>query len=220
MSLTTFTFNRAQIMRARAYTYNVLIPPANPAVTLARAKQHLKIPTSETAFDAEITALISAATACAEEFMRRTMVNTTFVTFRDFFAHCIELRRSRASVVNSIEYLKEGVLTPVSSSIFFLTDHNDFSEIHLQENAIWPTDFDSVVQTIKIEFVAGYGIDDTSVPEDIKMAILNHVAFMFQNRGDCSGSSGSAECASALPGLSQLIYKKHKILQTTTSICT
>jgi uncharacterized phiE125 gp8 family phage protein len=41
---------------------------------------------------------------------------------------------------------------------------------------------------LEINFTVGYGTNGSSVPEAIRLAILQYVTFLYENRGDFEGS--------------------------------
>jgi len=209
----TQLFQQVPLRRKNAFTYNVIVPAVNKPVTLAEVKAQLNIPLADTSKDAYLNLLIDAATAFGEKCTKREFINKTFRTFRNTFADCKELRRSHVSVINSIEYLLDGVFTAVTSTVYGFTDVTGFSHVFLEEDQSWPTDVDNVPQAIKIEFVAGYGPDDTDVPADIKLALLNHIAMMYSNRGDCSCDAGNA---ATLPATTKALYDKIRIMDITS----
>ena len=191
-------------LKKKAFTYNVTTPAAGRPLTLAEVKDYLKVTSSDE--DDFINFLIDAATACGEKYTGRDFINKTYTTFRDTFWDCFELRRSRVSDVISIKFLLNDVLTDVPTTVFGFTDVNDYSEIFLKEDQVWPTDEDNVPQAIEIVFVAGFGADDTSIPADVQNAMLAHIAFMFENRGDCPPGT------SALPTTTKILYDKLRII--------
>ena len=172
--------------KKKAYTYNVSTPPAERPLTLTQVKNHLKISLLDTSQDDYLYLLIDSAALYFEKYTNRILINTGFTTFRDDFHHCfLELRRSKVQTVDSIEYLKDSVFTLIDPSVYYFTDVNDYSEIFLNENECWPTDIDCVKQAVRIIFVAGFGPDETFIPADIKVGLLNHIANTYSNRGDC-----------------------------------
>jgi hypothetical protein len=211
----------------KAWSYILVTPAANLAVPLADVKTWLKV--TGTAQDAEITSLIKSATQTGENITKRDFINKTYKTFRDNFSDysliysnyapliprysrqpiyglsAIELGKSKLQVVNSVKYLKDDVLTLVDSSIYYVTEETAFSSILLVDGESWPTDVDAKAQAVEIEFVAGYGVDSDSVPDDIKLAIKVHVANVFRNRGDCADDS-------MLPPQAKNIYMNNRIL--------
>ncbi len=207
MTLTQFFpghFFPTHRLKKKAFTYNVITPAAGRPLTLAETKEYLKKDSSDE--DDFINSLIDAATACGEKYTGRDFINKTYKTFRDTFWDCFELRRSRVSDVISIKFLLNDVLTDVPTTVFGFTDVNDYSEIFLKEDQVWPTDEDNVPQAIEIVFVAGFGADDTSIPADVKNAMLAHIMFMFENRGDCPTD------ASGFPATTRTLYNKLRII--------
>lgn len=195
-------------INTKAWSYFVDSTPGSLPVSLADMKTWLKV--TGTSEDAVITALIESATLTGERITKRDFINKQYKTFRDIFSDLpayypnygalvpgfnrfsssaeIELRKSKLQTVNSVEYLKDSVFTPVASTVFYATEEFDFSRLVLFPDQAWPTDIDNRRQAVKIEFVAGYG-DAGNVPSDLKTAIKKHVANAFTNRGDCDDES-------------------------------
>jgi uncharacterized phiE125 gp8 family phage protein len=189
---------------SKAYTYTVTVPPDCPPVSLDEVKSYLKI--TGAAQDALIEQLTAAATDFAEDYTKRSFIDRTIKTFRDDFTSIeFELRRSPLSSVTSIKYLVDGSLVTVDDSIYYNTKETDFSRIALNDGESWPTDVDVRLQAVEIVFIAGFGEDERSVPDDIKVAIMQHVAALLENRGDCT-------LQEALPRASELIYNKNRIM--------
>ncbi len=186
--------------------YNVVTAAASLPITLAQVKEHLKLDPDDTSQDTYLTILIQSATTFAEKYTKRTFINTTFETFLSDFCYKIELRRSKAHTISFIKYLKDDVLTTVATSVYYLTDENDFAHILIVNGQSYPTDADINVQAVTIQFVAGYGADATFVPDELKLGLFNHVASMYENRGDCSNATSMF-----LPALSRAIYDQFRI---------
>ena len=153
-------------------------------------KEHLKIPTSNTDSDAYITKLIKVAALLVEKYTKRELITKTFKTYRDgLYSNCyIQLRRSKVQSIESIKYYKDGSLITIDSSTYSFTDTNSkWANIYLVDmnNSYWPSDVDDRPQAVQIEFKAGYGDDESTIPDDIKQAIKMIIACLFANRGDC-----------------------------------
>ena len=217
----------------RDYTYTVTVPPANLAISLDMVKNYLKI--TNTAQDALLTIFIEAATDYAEKFTRRDFITRTYETFRDFFSDTIsegyytfgqnpslgvaaitgtgnvgfELRRSPLQSVEQIQYLSSGVQTTVPAAIYYNTIETDYSEVLSVEDGDWPEDADRRLQAITITFKTGYGDDDTDMPAWVTEGILQHVANMWANRGDCSGCGDSSGLL--VPTTAKLLYLQNRI---------
>jgi uncharacterized phiE125 gp8 family phage protein len=103
----------------------------------------------------------------------------------------------------------------VSTDVYFLTSSDTYPRLSLKSGQAWPTDEDDREQAVKITFVDGYGDAETDVPDDLREALLQHLAAMYANRGDCNeGRVGGALLAGAqkfLPIDAQLIYDLRRI---------
>jgi hypothetical protein len=225
----------------RAYTYRVTDPPNVLPVELSDVKQYLKVTTSND--DALITALITQATDFAEKFTKRDFITRTYQTFRDYFPRwcdsegyysCgaiptrgvnaitvaggnigFELRRSPLQEVSAVEYLVDTVFTIVPTSIYYTTVEDDYSEVLTLPDEEWPEDADKRLQAIRITFLTGFGDDSSAMPSWVTIGINQHVAAMYEDRGDCaedcSGVSACA-CASALPPTARALYLQNRII--------
>lgn len=214
----------------RAYSYNVTVPVDVPAVTLDNVKSHLKITSSSE--DVLLTIYLNAAIDFAEKFTRRDFITRTYETFRDFFPGMsegyyqfgqnqalgslnigggnvgFEIRRSPLQSIEKIEYLVSDVLTLVDSSIYYNTLEADYSEVLTKESGDWPEDADSRLQAITITFKSGFGDEATDMPAWVTEGILQHVAEMYSNRGDCDFSGGVDKF---LPVTARLLYMHNRI---------
>lgn len=204
-----------QIMVPRP-EYVITTPAAAPALLLDDVKTHLRISLSETGDDTYITNLISAITTFTEQITRRDLINKTWTAYLDrfppSFVFCdqadngkILIERSRLQSITSIKYLVDNVLVTIDPATYYFTISPDFSSIYLVNGQSWPSNADVRKQVIQIAFVSGFGATNTSVPQDLKFAMMQHIAAMYENRGDCM------DCAGNLPQESNLIYMQYKI---------
>ena len=214
----------------RAYTYIVTTPPANPPVTLDTFKQHINVTHSLT--DGILQLYLDAAIQFAERYTGRYLITRTFSTFRDFFPNPsqnegyypygriptgattlipstignvgFEIRRSPLQSVNSITYTdNSGNPQTVDPTTYYNTVEEDYSEILLAQDSDWPTDANNRMQSIDISFVCGLGNDETEIEACWKVAIMEHAAMLWANRGDCSDSG----CMKMIPAASKAFYE-------------
>lgn len=195
-----------------AYPYKLVTAASVTPISLTEVKTFLKLDVSDTSEDTLITMFIEAATDYAEKYTRRDFINKTYITYRDQFEDIIEIRRSKLQSVSFVKYYNtSNVLTTLSASIYALTDEVDYSSVFLAYNQEWPTVLTyGQLQPIQIQFVAGYGALATAVPSLLRIALLQHVVNMYENRGDCTSDSG-CDCAGTLPSQSKSIYNTYKI---------
>lgn len=196
---------------AKAWPY-IAAAPSNLPVSLTEAKGYLRVDGTDD--DALITTMIKAATEFGERYTRLFFVQRSVVTYRDSFSNSLELRRGPLASVTSVERMVAGVLTAVSTGVYFATVSNSFSSLSLKTGQQWPTDEDDQEQAIKITFVAGMAVDeaDPSVPDDIKTAILAHVAKLYENRGDCADDNTADKwIQDLLPATSKMLYDARRV---------
>lgn len=189
--------------------YNLTTGAAALPLTLAEVKAQLYLTVSDTSQDDYLTLLINAVTSFAEKYTSRDLINKTYTTylncFPDFYLSPpigIELRKSKLQSITSISYYIDNVLTVWSSSKYYATVQNDFSSVYLVNGESWPS-VDVRAQAVKIIFVAGYGAAGSSVPADFKLALLQHIGQLFENRGDCPDAH--------LPENAKIIYDQYRI---------
>lgn len=196
------------------FSYFVTVPNTNPFIDLQVVKDYLKIDGTDD--DAYITLLIQAVGNFFQDYTGRTLLTTTYETFRDFFNCYFLLKKSPFQSVESIEYLKDNTLTLVDSSIYYATKESIYSSILLAQNKSWPSDADCRLQAIKITFKAGYGDTSADIPQEIIIGMLQHIADLYENRGDCN----DCRCVEKLPSATKLVYDLYKIrdMGTTTQI--
>jgi uncharacterized phiE125 gp8 family phage protein len=184
---------------------------------LATLKSYLKIDTNDD--DAILTFLIRAATEFIESYTKRVLITTEFLTYRDcFYADgcCgILLKRSPFDTLTLFTYLNtNNVETVVPIDTYFTTDDIDYSKILELPDKTFPTDVLKRVQVIRIQFTAGYGVDESYVPVDLQVAMMQIIADLYSNRGDCGVSDvSSCGCQKVLSGASKAILDKYRILE-------
>jgi len=193
----------------------VTVPPASLPVSLDLVKQHLKI--SNNNQDEILTLDIEAATECFEAITGMALIDRTIRTVRNGFSN--ELRHDvgydlpiilatrQVNSVVSFQYVNSEN-TPVN-----LLENTDFYIDNTQERTqlravdCWPHNILDRAGVVSIEYVAGFGPDDTFVPSDIKNALLQHVAALYSNRGDC------VDCGvtKAAPAGTIAVWNKYKL---------
>jgi uncharacterized phiE125 gp8 family phage protein len=171
--------------------YELKTPGVMP-VTLAEAKAHMKVTSDED--DDLITALIEAVTQWAEAYTGRDSRENVWTLTIDEFEDRIELRRSPVASITSVKYIVSGSPVTISSSVYYLKKGHQWSEILLQEDQTWPTDLDEIEAGIEIEF-------KTEAPRHLgrmKAGMLQHIALLYENRGDCDADTAKSSGATLL----------------------
>ena len=172
--------------------YVLVTDSATEPLTLTEVKTYLRI--DGTDYDSILTPLIKTVRQLGEKITGRDFINKTWKTYLDYFpddCEGIEIRKSKLQSITHIKYYLSGVLTTLSSAVYYITDEAFYSSIYVVDGQTYPT-ADTRKQSVVITFVSGYGADATYVPQALKQAMLAHIAFLFENTGDCS-DSGEAQ---------------------------
>jgi hypothetical protein len=196
----------------------ILVTPTNElAISLAELKAYLKIPSSFTQEDAILTMMIKSTTMLFERITGRELINKAYRTYLDNFPYYenpyrpegvtlltlkykdngIIIRKSLLQSISSIKYYKNGILETWNSNDYYFSSDYDYSSVYIGESKKFPQ-IDERKQAIIIEFVAGYGANSTFVPEDIKLALFQMSAYLYENRGDCDCMNGLTSMAKTL----------------------
>jgi len=178
-------------------------------LNLDAVKKHLEISFSEVDDDAYINEVIRAAVEFAERQLNLYLLTTDVTLHIDNFLDIvIPIRRRPNTTITQIDYFREGVLTTVDAADYFITVSSvGYPTVQPVEDKDWPDDVDCRQQAVQINFQAGYGLTFDDVPFDIRRALYEHIADMFENRGDCSQDT----CKSCLPAMTERVYASHRV---------
>jgi uncharacterized phiE125 gp8 family phage protein len=175
-------------MRYRSLT--TLTPPAVEPVTLAEAKQHLRVDTDTD--DGYISSLITAAREWCEAYCDETFIHAQYRMTLDSFPIEIELPRppmaaSGTVTTVSITYTMESQSTATLSTDEYRVDRDSVPGVlRTTYNGSWPShllDYNAVTVT----WWGGRGSDGTSVPQRMKNAILWLVGMWYERRMAADG---------------------------------
>jgi uncharacterized phiE125 gp8 family phage protein len=164
--------------------YAIITPPAEHPVTTAEAKEHCRVPSSETGDDAYIASLITAGTNLIENITNRKLITQTIEYYLDEFptAREFELPFGYVQAVASIKYYdQDGNLNTWSADNYQLNNKGIVSSIKLTEQADYPTTQTDKIDAVVVRFTSGYGAE-SSVPNAIKQALLLFISSMYDNR--------------------------------------
>lgn len=199
------------------YTLDLVTAPAIEPISVAEVKNAVRVDHSTD--DTLIGYLITAARSNAEAFTRRAFITQTWKMFMDNFSghtyyywdtsthhrarmDSIEIPMSPLiSVTHLKTYDDADVATTFATSNYFVSvKSGDFVQpgsLTLRESTIWPT-VNRVKDGVEIQFVAGYGTNATDVPQQIRMAIQEEAAFLYNNRGSCNANMLNSGIAKTL----------------------
>ncbi|MEJ0027328.1 MAG: head-tail connector protein [Rhizomicrobium sp.] len=174
-------------------------PPALEPVTLADAKAHLKVDTTDD--DALIAAMITAARARAEWHTGRALITQGWTLHLDCWPQSgiVEIPLPPLQSVTSVTtYGRDDVATVLSATLYTVDAASAPARLALKTGVPPPADLRRV-NALAIAFTAGYGGAASDVPGLLKEAILELTAFLYENRGEAPAELPPAALALLAP---------------------
>lgn len=173
--------------------------PGTPPVTLAEAKDHLRV-TDDTENDL-ITALVAAACAAVGEASGRVLALETWEIADFGFDGLVKLPKSPILALTSVKYYADGTLTTATLGDFRLYQSDDYTFLGPIETASWPISQTRPDGTV-VRFTAGYSV----MPETLRHAVLFTVGHFYDNRESVSekGKSEVPQSAAYLIGMEKI----------------
>jgi len=188
------------------YQLNLVTPPAVDVISVTDAKDYLRIDNSVE--DERILTMIKAATLKLEQYLSLKFINQVWDIYIDNFPMS---NRSawwdgvRDVSVKEIVGLSPNITFPfgrafsfdqfhtfaddgvavvenLSNYVFDSVGYN--TRVGLKLGGVWPQTVLRPNNGIKFRFTFGFGTSKDDVPDDIKMAIYEYIAHMYENRGD------------------------------------
>jgi uncharacterized phiE125 gp8 family phage protein len=162
----------------------LITPPATEPVTLADAKLHLKIDTGDD--DALITRLIGTARARGEWHLGRALITQSWRLWLDAWpcSGIIELPLPPLQGVASVTvYAPDDTATVLDPATYQMDAASQPARLTLKSTVLPPTNL-RAINSVAVEFTAGYGDNASDVPSGISEALLELIAFLYENRGE------------------------------------
>lgn len=193
-----------------AHRYDIISTQEQQSITVPLIKTHLRIAQSVLTEDDYLTLLLKAAISLFEKYTGVTLQRTIFKTYRDSF-NTKQFILLKTPFINFItfEYLKEGIDTSVDANLFYFADSGLYAHIILHLDEEWPTDADIQKEALIISFEAGLADDTNFIPAAIQLALLNIIAYWYENRGDCTLSASDVI---KLPPNAVTIFNSYRII--------
>jgi uncharacterized phiE125 gp8 family phage protein len=152
--------------------------PVALAVTLAEAKQTLRIDEDDTSMDGQIAVWIAGITAEAEHQTGRAFVNRSMRVTLDAFPDAIRLSAPTFSV-EAVRFVDPGGVTRTLDPADHYADRVTVpGYVVPARGKAWPAT-DSHLNAVTVEYTAGYGPTSADVPEEARMYILGRLSELF-----------------------------------------
>ena len=161
-------------------------------MTLAEAKQNLRLSPADTTHDDDVTDSIDAAVEQVEQDCDRCIIDQSFQLWMDCFpsgARSIQLSQKPIQSITSIEYLDTDAATQTLDPATYALDAGR-RQIYLLNGEEWPT---ALVQqnTVTLTYVCGYGTTAGEGPRLFKKAVLLLVGKWFYDPADQATGSNN-----------------------------
>lgn len=184
--------------------WSVIVQPSTEPLTLSEAKNYLRIASVVVADDSFIESLIVSARSYVERVTGRALINQTIAEYFDSFPPFVPGKLLSGRLISlyvcplvsisdsGISYVPENG-TPLSYTVWLNTLNSNFfidtvsggrgigpSRICLREGVEWP-DIEVYTNSVRIEYVAGYGPTASDVPGPLKMAMYKLISEWYYN---------------------------------------
>lgn len=159
--------------------------PVKYPVSLKEAKEHLRLEIGQTEEDDYISSLIAAATDKAEQFLHRRLITQTWYYYLEAWpaGDTIIMPFGKLQSVTSVKHKDEdGDESTWTASEYIVDTDTDPGEIILGYEESFPTETLYPNNAIKIEFVCGYGVNGSDVPDMIRHAMKLIISDLYENR--------------------------------------
>lgn len=169
-------------------TLRLVTGPATMPITLAEAKTHLRVDSTDE--DALITAMIASATEHAETFTGRRLIDQTLDYVAEGFPRSgMKIRLPLAPVISveGVFYSKDGAETEMDAGAYVV----ELIGGTIQATT-WPA-ADSIRVRFRVGYVDAQSSPPGEVPGDIVAAIKLTVGHLYQNRESVATGVAVAE---------------------------
>jgi len=180
----------------------IVTGPAITPVSKIEALEYLRL--DEGIDDMQVRSYIQAATTWAENYTNRFFISRTCQMMLDgarevdsplwegmktgpykvYLSDYIELAAAPVLSVESVKYYSDNdTQSTWDASNYYVDIFSEPAKISLRSGGTYPTDLRNL-NGLEINFTAGYGTNPFTVPEPIRVAILQYLTFLYENRGD------------------------------------
>jgi len=202
----------------------VTTAPTVEPLTMQEVKEYLRV--EDNTDERVVRPFIETARRLAEEHLGRTLMPTTYSLFIDtnndmddplwegmrtgadlnYYKNYIVLPRSPVTSVTSVSTFNDAdTESTMASSKYYVDNVSEPARIVLRQGETFPTAL-RVANAIKVVYVSGY-TSAYAVPEPIRMGMLQHIAYMYEHRGDMY------EASSPMPPIIKNLYAPYVIIK-------
>ncbi len=142
-------------------TYKLITAVATEPVSVVEAKLHLRV--DDSADDARIGTMITAARQRAEQITGRLFGGQTWELVLDAFPSAFEITNAPIASVTSIKYIDAAGVEQTLSAAAYVVDADSVpARITLAEGYDWP-ETQSITNAVRVRYVAGHGATEAEL---------------------------------------------------------
>jgi len=164
----------------------LIVPPAALAVSMGAARLAARVDVNldgTSALDSEIEDAIRTYTAEAETETNRAIMEQAWRVTLDAFPAAVKLDKARVLQVEHVKFYDAGgVQRTLDPQDYQVDAESEPGYIVPAPGTAWPATA-SRINAVEVQYRAGYGSDDASVPAGIKGFILARIAEHFESGG-------------------------------------
>ncbi len=158
--------------------------PALEPITLAQAKQHLRVDHPDD--DELIEDLITVARVAAEDRCGRSLISCGWRLTADNFSPALELPNPPLISVQSVKYFDtDGTERTIDPKCYFVDAVSEPSVVVPAVGYTWPLTQDRV-NAVVVDYTCGYGVQASAIPRPIVQWIKLAIGDMYENRNASS----------------------------------
>jgi len=204
--------------------FKVTTEPTAEPLSLQEVKEYLRL---EDASDERVVQpMITAARQFAEEHLGRSLMQQTITLYLDtaidtenplwegmrtapdlnYYKNYIVLPKSPVQSVTSVKtYNDSDTATTMAASKYYVDTSREPARIVLRTGESFPTAL-RVANAIEVIYVVGYA-SAYAIPEPIRLGMFQHIAHMYEHRGDM----GEYLQAREIPAMIKMLYAPYRI---------
>ena len=198
--------------------------PTPEPLTLQEVKEYLRV--EDSTDERVVQPLIVAARQFAENYLARSLMQQTITLTIDaltdqeeylhegmrtapdlnYYKNYIALPRSPVQSVTSVKTFDDNdTATTFAATKYYVDTSREPARIVLRTGETFPTAL-RVANAIEVVYVVGYA-SAFAIPEPIRIGMLQHIAHMYEHRGDM----GEYLQAREIPAMLKMLYAPYRI---------
>lgn len=203
-----------RINETEGFPYKIIENPAQSLISIAEMQRHLRIdiPLEQTSY---LNLLIKNVIRYAGQYLNLSLLNTKWRTYRNNFdCDAFTLRKGYFVSLDEFKYIDidSNLYVNVDPDVYYIADKLYYALIMRKKGQEFPVNIADQDNAITIEFTAGMAETPQEFEDlyaDLKMALLQHCCFNYENRGNDVAVNSMNEFNS-LPAMIREVYDRYR----------